>query len=117
MAEADMREVVRRLHAENSEAALELLEFDYALEEILRVLESLAIASQELHSAVRDVATDDESFARTSAAQERAGRLHATVSQLLAAFRQFRDGVKGWDIAVARRRSSVPSRGGDPAPK
>lgn len=113
MAEVDMRAVVRRLHSENSEAVLELLEFDYSLDEFLRTLESLTVASQELHSALRDVASDDESFARVSAVQERAGRLNATATQMLGAFRMLRGAVKTWNIAEARRPSSKPSGAGN----
>jgi hypothetical protein len=109
MAEVTMRDVVRRLHGENSEAVLELLEFDYSLDEFLRILENLTVASQELHAAVREVATDDENFARVDTAVERAGRLNATATQILGAFRMLRDAVKSWNIAEARRPSSNPS--------
>jgi len=117
MAEADMREVVRRLHSEDSEAVLELLEFDYALDEFLRILEIFTVASQELHSAVRNVATDDQMFARVSAVQDRAGRMNATATQILGAFRMLRDAVKTWNIAEARRPSSMPSGPGSSQPE
>ena len=117
MTEADMRAVVRRLHTENSEAVLELLEFDYALDEFLRILETFTVASQELHSALRNVATDDLSFARVSAVQDRAGRLNATATQILGAFRMLRDAVKTWNIAEARRPSTKPSGSGSSLPE
>jgi hypothetical protein len=114
MAEADMREVVRRLHSEDSEAVLELLEFDYALEEFLRYFEAHAAASQELHAAVRNLAaTDDESVERLSAVQDRAGRVNASAAQILAAFRAMRSAVTGWNIAATRRPSSQPQGRGN----
>jgi hypothetical protein len=49
-AETNMREVVERLRLEGSEAILELVEFDQALEAFLQNLRSIALAFQELHA-------------------------------------------------------------------
>ena len=118
MAEADMRAVVRRLHTENSEAVLELLEFDYALEEFLRCFETHAAASQELYAGVRNLsATDDDSIERLSAVQDRAGRLNASAAQILAAFRAMRSAVKSWNIAATRRPSNQPQGRGNSSPE
>ena len=109
MAEADMREVVQRLHSENSQAVLELLEFDYALEAFLRCFETHAVASQELYVAVRSLgARDDESAARLSLVQDQTGRLNANAGQILAAFRAMCSGVASWNIAATRRPSTQP---------
>jgi hypothetical protein len=109
MAEADMREVVHRLHSEDSQAVLELLEFDYALESFLYCLETHTAASQELYISLRNLAANDgESADRISAVQDQAGRLKANAAQILAAFRAMRDGVAGWNIAATRRPSSQP---------
>ena len=117
MPEENMREVVRRLRSENSEAVLELLEFDYALDEFLRNFELLAVASQEVDAAVRNLATArDQGPERVSAAQDHAGRLNAMATQILGAFREMRGAVSDWNIAEARLPSSQPARGGDSSP-
>ena len=117
MAEKDMCAVVRRLHAEDSEAVLELLEFDCALEEISRTFEGLIGSSHELHGAVREiVGSSEESLRQIDIAQDRAARLHAHVSQLFAAFRMMRDAVKSWNIAEARRPSTKPGRSSGSTP-
>jgi hypothetical protein len=118
MVEEDMCAVVRRLHAEDSEAVLELLEFDYALEEISRTLERLTGSSYELHAAVREiVGTSEESLRQIDLAQDHAARLHACTSQLFAAFRMVRDAVKSWNIAEARRPSNKPSHSSGSPPE
>ena len=117
MSESDMREVVRRLHSEESEAVLELLEFDYVLDQFLSYFEAHAAASQELYVAVRNLTgTDDESVERLNAVQDRAGRLNAGAAQMLAAFRGMRSAVGEWNIAATRRPSSQPSGRGNSAP-
>lgn len=114
MAEMTMRELVERLAPDNSEALLELLEFDYALEALLRDLALLAVASRGLHSATQNlVPTGDE---QVHAVQEQAGRLSARTTYLLGAFRELRAGVLNWHIVDARRHSSRPSPGGSSAP-
>ena len=113
MPEENMREVVRRLRSENSEAVLELLEFDYALDEFLRHFEVLAVASQEVHAAVRNLATRDQDPERFSAAHDHAGRLNTIATQILGAFREVRKAVSDWNIADARLPSSQPARDGD----
>lgn len=113
----DMCAVVRRLHAEDSEAVLELLEFDYALEEISGTLEGLTGSSHELHAAVREiVGSSEESLRQIDVAQDRAARLHAHLSQVFAAFRMMRDAVKSWAIPEARRPSTKPSRSSAASP-
>ena len=117
MVEENMRAVVRRLHAEDSEAVLELLEFDYALEEISRTLDGLTASSHELHAAVREIVGSSEgSLQQIDVAQDRAARLHAHLTQLFAAFRMMREAVKSWAIAEARRPSTKPSRSSDSSP-
>ena len=111
MSDKDMREVVRRLHAENSAALLELLEFDYALDEFLRILEAHRTAAHELHLATRHIVASEgeDNFARDTGVQERAGRLNASAGQILAAFRGLHNAVRDWNIADARRPASKPS--------
>jgi len=117
MAERDMREVVKRLHSENSEAVLELLEFDYTLSELLRNLEMLATVAQEVHSAVRHLDVSEQGgLERLSAAQDRACSMSASTTQLLGAFREMRHAVAGWNIADARRPSNKPSGGSNSSP-
>ena len=114
MAEADVREVVQRLHSEDSQAVLELLEFDYALDAFLGCFEAHASALQELYVSVRNLATtSDENVERVDAVQDQAGRLSANAAQILAAFRAMRSAVATWGIAAARRPSSQPQ---GPAP-
>ena len=113
MADENMRAVVRRLHADDSETVLELLEFDYALSELSRALEDLTGSTQELHALVRGLAgSSEETLRQVDVAQDHAGRLHARATQLLAAFRQLNEAVKSWNIAEARRQSTKPSRSG-----
>jgi hypothetical protein len=111
MIEKDMREVVRRLHAENSEALLELLEFDQVLGEFLGSLERLATATQELELAARQIGASeaDASFKRVAGAQECAGRVNAGMTQFLGAFRELHKAVQAWRIADVHRSSSMPS--------
>lgn len=118
MPEITMRELVERLRADNSEALIELLEFDYALEEFLRGLSLLAVASRGLHSAAQTLAPadDQEASERVAAVQEQAGRLSARMTQALGAFREVYAGVLGWQIADPRRRSSRPVQSASTAP-
>ena len=117
MVDENMRAVVRRLHSVNSEAVIELLEFDYALDELLRILEELTGSAQELHALVRGVAGfGEESVQQLDVAQDHSGRLHARTTQILAAFRMLRAAVKSWDIAEARRPSTNPSPSGNSSP-
>jgi len=118
MPEITMREIVDRLRAEKSEALLDLLEFDYALDEFLRNLSLLAAASRGLHSATQTLlpSDDKEALDRVSVVQEQAGRLSARMTQMLGAFREVCAGVTGWHIADARRHSSRPVRCASSAP-
>lgn len=118
MAEITMRELVERLRADNGEALVELLEFDYALEELLRGLSMLTVASRGIHSATQSLApaVDHEASERVAALQERAGRLSARMTQALGAFREVYAGVLGWQIADPRRRSSRPVQSTSTAP-
>lgn len=99
MAEMDMREVVQRLRAENSEALLELLEFDSALDEFILFLERLAAAAQEPRDAARGV----------GAVQERFETLAEGTAQALNAFRVLRQATKAWEIVAVDKR---PTSGG-----
>jgi len=112
-----MREVVRRLHIEDSPAVLELLEFDYAMEAFLRSFETHAAAAQELYVGVRALgANDDDGAQDLSAVQDRAGRLSANASQILAAFQSIRSAIATWNIPAARRPSSQPHGPGNSSP-
>lgn len=109
MAEVDMRDVVRRLHSEDSPAVLELLEFDCAMDAFLRSFERHVAAAQELYVRMRCLgASGDEAVEYFSAVQDRAGRLSANASQILAAFQSMRNAVATWNIPAARRPSSQP---------
>lgn len=111
-AEESMKEIVRRLRAEHGEALLELLEFGYAFEELLKNLEGLAAASDELHTATCNiVGSEEQEGSRQDAVRELASRLNAGVAQFLSAFQQMHGAVRGWNITDIRGDSNLPSSG------
>jgi len=112
-----VREVVQRLRLENSEALLELLEFDGAFEEFLQNLEKLVVVAQALEAAACAVHGGEDEQEQCRAMRELASRLNAGISDFAGAFQQIHRGVKEWNIADARRDSAQPSSGKRPMPK
>ena len=105
-AEANMRDVVQRLRAENSQALLELLEFGHVLDAFLQDLEHLATALQEIHTKTCNLfGSSDQENSAGFTLQEQVSRLNAWVSQFLAAFQQMHGAVHAWNIADARGHS------------
>lgn len=94
MAEATMREVVGRLRAENSAAMLELREFKYALDDVAKNVEQLAVASEEIHLSLTGVGAPLKGHT---------GRLSAHATQVVLAFRAARVAVLSWNIAGGGR--------------
>ena len=111
-AEANMREVVERLRAEGSEALLELLEFDSAIETFLQELQRIAPTFRDLHLVASKVVDlrNGEPLAWI-AVREQTKHLSTWVDQFLVAFRELRGAVHGWNIAGAVAGSVLPSSG------
>ncbi|MEO7038043.1 MAG: hypothetical protein ABI548_29010 [Polyangiaceae bacterium] len=108
-AETNMREVVERLRLEGSEAILELVEFDQALEAFLQNLRSIALAFQELHATAGNiVGSGDDGALTLNTVQDRTSRLDQLIGQFLIAFEQLYGAVQSWNIADARSGSSLP---------
>jgi hypothetical protein len=95
-----MRQVVERLRGENAEALLELYEFEYAMIEVHRYLDSLARALREHQSEVSRLGSEsapDPSAVR--ALEENSARLAARAEQIAGALAEFCRGLRGWGIS------------------
>ena len=110
MPEANVREVVQRLRAESSQAALELLEFDYSLKEVERALEALEPVTGGLRSTFASIfiVNDEQNLQRAKAFHEQANQLSALVSHILGAIRQIGRGIEGWDLGDLRGHEREP---------
>jgi hypothetical protein len=110
--ETNMREVVERLRADGSEAVLELREFDNALDALLQELERTAPTFQDLHVVTSEiVALRKDEVPAWIAARDQTSRLNTWVNQFLAAFREFRGAVQGWNVPGTGSGSLLPTSG------
>jgi hypothetical protein len=104
----NMREVVERLRAEGSEAMRELVDLDRTLGAFLKDLEGIAPTVQELHLATIKVVQSSSAEALAwNEVNDRTSRLSAWVCQFLVAFQQLQSSVQAWEIADARRDSTL----------
>ena len=111
-AETNMREVVERLRLEGSEALLELVEVDQALDAFLQNLRGIALAFQDLHATASNIVKSGNDGALTlNAVQDRTSRLDPLIGQFLIAFEQLYGAVQSWNIADSRSGSSLRSSG------
>jgi hypothetical protein len=105
-----MREVVERLRVQNSDALLELAEFDQALDEFLKNLELIAPTVQDLHQVSTTVVQLGKAEALAwIAVRDQVAQLNTWVGQFLGAFRQMRSAVQGWNITGGPDESALPT--------
>jgi len=115
--ETTMREVVERLRAQNSDAFLELAEFDHALDEFLKNLELIAPTFQDLHQVTTKLVELGKAQALAwITVRDQTAHLNTWIGQFLGAFRQLRGAVQGWNIAGAPNESILPTSGKRPIP-
>jgi len=107
-----MREIVNNLHATQADALLELQQFEFALNEVWRVLSGLADTTQEI---VGDLQLMDE-LKRNDATtlrmiEDRASRSATVTAQIVAAVSEICRAVRDWGIAErgdsGRPRSAI----------
>jgi DNA repair exonuclease SbcCD ATPase subunit len=99
--EKTMREVVQRLREGRAEAMHELQECDHALGELLRHLETLAGALEQLNTDIVTLAAREEDQNRLETLfglGERSGRASSMAEQIAGAFKQLREAVKQWRV-------------------
>jgi len=108
-----MRDVVHDLLTKGAGALLELQELGYAVREISRTLDGLAMATRgfsvDLEKVQGSKVTSPVPI--VLAVQERVAFVSALAEQILAAFREFEHGVKSWGLDEAGEgRTSSASR-------
>ena len=115
--ETTVREVVARLRAQNSDAVLELAEFDHALDEFLKNLELIAPTVRDLQQVTAKVVELSNAPALAwIAVRDQTAHLNTWIAQFLSAFRQLRGAVQGWNIAGGPNESTLPTSGERPVP-
>jgi hypothetical protein len=113
-----MGEVVQQLRAEQSEALFDLIEFDHALEEILKNLVFLATSSSDVHEASRKISMPDtdERLPSVRTLQEYARQLSIRTAETLLDFCKLRRAAFHWGIGpgvhneAASHHHSAPER-------
>jgi hypothetical protein len=98
-----MRDVVHDLLTKGAGALLELQELGYAVREISRTLEGLAVATRNFRVDLEKVENPNlvKPIPIVLAVQERVEFVSALAEQIFAAFREFEHGVKSWGLDEA----------------
>jgi len=99
-ANTNMRDVVQQLRAEQNEAFAELKEFDGAIHEVQRHLETLVRATREFARDMQKLVLpgSDVAIARLRALRDETARMNEMAMLLLAAYGEICLGVQGWDV-------------------